>query len=363
VLRPPTAVSNDGDVADLVPLPPQPADVPWPTYSWPKGTPSADVDVEGLLDDVFGGGAFGTGYASVVVHHGRLIAERYASAIEHWDREAEPVGPDTQLLSWSMAKSFLHAAVGILVGDGKLDPSARAGVPAWAGDERAAIKLDDLLAMRDGLEWNEDYVDAGVSHVIEMLFGDGASDVVGYAESRPRLTAPDTRFNYSSGTSNIVSGIVARQVGRGDDFERFLRGRLLEPIGITHARLGLDPAGVWIGSSYLYAPAREFAKFGLLYLRDGVWDGRRLLPEGWVDHGRRARSVDESDGRLHGAHWWAVGDELGSWWASGYDGQSILICPALDLIVVRLGHSPDEGAADALHEWRARVVAAFAAAA
>jgi len=240
--------------------------------------------------------------------------------------------------------------------------SAPAGVAAWAGDGRAAITLDDLLAMRDGLEWNEDYVDAGVSHVIEMLFGDGAGDVVAYAEARPPLAPPGERFNYSSGTSNIVSGIVARQVGRGDDFERFFRSRLLEPIGITHARLGLDAAGAWIGSSYLYAPAREFAKFGLLYLRDGVWEDRRLLPAGWVDHGRRARSVDESDGRLHGAHWWAVGDDLGSWWASGYDGQSILLCPALDLVVVRLGHSPGDDAADALHAWRARVVAAFAAA-
>jgi CubicO group peptidase (beta-lactamase class C family) len=355
-------VSNDEAVAGLVPLPSQPAGVPWPTESWPEGAPPAGVDIDGLLDDVFGGGAFGTGYAAVVVQHGRLIAERYANAIEHWDRDAEPVGPDTQLLSWSMAKSFLHAAVGILVGDGVLDPAAPADVPAWVDDERAAIRLDDLLAMRDGLEWNEDYVDAGVSHVIEMLFGDGAGDVVAYAESRPRLTVPDTRFNYSSGTSNIVSGIVARQVGRGDDFERFFRRRLLEPIGITHARLGFDAADAWIGSSYLYAPAREFAKFGLLYLRDGVWDSRRLLPQGWVDHGRRARSTDESDGRLHGAHWWAVGDDLGSWWASGYDGQSILICPALDLVVVRLGHSPDDAAGDALHEWRARVVAAFAAA-
>lgn len=348
-------------MADLVPLPSQPSGVPWPTAAWPEGEPPGGVDVDALIDEVFAGGPFGTGYATVVVHGGRLIAERYANALEHWDRAPERVGPETQLLSWSMAKSFLHAAVGILVGDGRLDPSAPAGVPAWAGDERAAITLDHLLAMRDGLEWNEDYVDAGVSHVIEMLFGDGADDVVGYAESRPRFVAPDTRFNYSSGTSNIVSGIVARQVGRGDEFERFFRGRLLEPIGITHARLGLDAAGAWIGSSYLHAPAREFAKFGLLYLRNGVWDGHRVLPEGWVDHGRRARSVDESDGRLHGAHWWAVGDELGSWWASGYDGQSILLCPALDLIVVRLGHSPDDAAPDALHAWRARLVGAFAA--
>jgi CubicO group peptidase (beta-lactamase class C family) len=346
----------------LHPLPTQPAGVPWPTDDWPVAEPPAGVDVDGLLDEVFGGGPFGTTYAVVMAQGGRLVAERYGGAITHWDGPDEPVVPGTQLLSWSMAKSFLHAAVGILVGDGHLDVDAPAPVPAWAGDERAAITLDHLLSMRDGLAFAEDYVDAQVSDVIEMLFGSGKDDVAAYAIDRPRRAAPDERFNYSSGTSNIVSSIVAGVVGRGEDYERFLRTRLLEPIGMRSVRLGLDGTGLWIGSSFLYAPAREFAKFGLLYLRDGVWDGTRLLPEGWVDHGRRIRSVDESDGRLYGAHWWATGDDLGSWWASGYDGQSILLCPALDLIVVRLGWSPADEAAPALFDWRRRVVDAFAAA-
>jgi CubicO group peptidase (beta-lactamase class C family) len=193
-----------------------------------------------------------------------------------------------------------------------------------------------------------------------MLFGSGKDDVLAYAEARPLAAPPGERFNYSSGTSNIVSGIVAREIGRGDDFERFMQSRLLQPIGISHARLGIDAAGTFVGSSYLYMPAREFAKFGLLYLRGGEWDGTRVLPEGWVDHGRRPRSVDGADGRIHGAHWWVVGDDLGSWWASGYDGQSILLCPALDLIVVRLGRSTDDAAANALFDWRNRVIAAFA---
>jgi CubicO group peptidase (beta-lactamase class C family) len=344
----------------LLELPNQPRDVAWPTDDWPTGAVPENVDVDGLLDEVFSGGVYGTTYAALVVHEGRLIAERYGGAIEHWDRDAEAVDRGTQLLSWSMAKSFLHGAVGILVGDGVLDVDAPANVPDWKDDERSAITLDHLLCMRDGLDWAEDYVDAGVSDVIEMLFGRGQDDVVAYAESRPCRAAPGQRFNYSSGTSNIVSGVVSRVVGRGAALEDFLRTRLLEPIGISRARLGLDAAGAWIGSSYLYAPARQFAKFGLLYLRDGMWDGGRILPEGWVDHGRTPRSTDESDGRIHGAHWWVVGDELGTWWASGYDGQSILLCPALDLIVVRLGRSTDEAAANALFDWRGRVVAAFA---
>jgi len=109
----------------------------------------------------------------------------------------------------------------------------------------------------------------------------------------------------------------------------------------------------------VYAPAREMARFGYLYLCDGVWDGRRLLPEGWVEHGTTLRSTDPTDGRHHGAHWWCTGDEHGTYWASGYDGQSITVCPPLDLVVVRLGHSPDP-LGEGLFDWLARVVEGFA---
>lgn len=339
----------------LVPLPSQPAGVPWPTVDWPASDVRGPVEVERLLDEVFSGGVYGKTYGAVVIQGGRLLTERYANEIEHWDKPNEVVDRHTQLLSWSMAKSFTHAAVGVL----GLDVEASANVPAWRDDERSAIRLDDLLCMRDGLDFAEDYVDAGVSNVIEMLFGEGKDDVLAYAESRPLRATPSERFNYSSGTTNIVSGIISREVGRGPDFERFLKTRLLEPIGIRNARLGFDPAGTFIGSSFLYMPAREFAKFGLLYLRDGMWDGTRLLPEGWADHGRLPRSSDDADGRIHGAHWWCTGDDLGTFWASGYDGQSIMLCPPLDLIVVRLGWSPDAAASNALFAWRRRMVDAF----
>jgi CubicO group peptidase (beta-lactamase class C family) len=121
-----------------------------------------------------------------------------------------------------------------------------------------------------------------------------------------------------------------------------------------------DQAGTWIASSYVWATARDMARFGYLYLRGGEWDGRRLLPEGWVDHGRRARSRD-ADGRFYGAHWWVVGDDLGTFWANGYEGQSILVCPGLDLVVVRLGKSLADQY-PALTDWRARVVDLFRAA-
>jgi CubicO group peptidase (beta-lactamase class C family) len=349
----------------LVPLPAQPDGVPWPTDAWPTAVPppATAAGMSTLLDEITGDTArFGTTYAVAVVQGGRLLAERYGSELEHWDRPNEPVGPTTELLSWSMAKSILHAAVGVLVGDGQLALDMRAPVPEWAdrADPRHAIVLDDLLSMRDGLDFAEDYEDIERSDVIRMLFGDAQVDMAHFAADHPLAHEPGAVFNYSSGTSLIVSGIVARAVGAGAPYEQFLRNRLFGPLGMrsTHARF--DEAGTFVGSSFVYATTQDYLRFGLLYLRDGVWDGRRLLPEGWVDHGRRARSRDEEGDRWHGAHWWAVGDAYGTFTANGYEGQSLMICPPLDLIVVRLGKSPDETHDPELRAWRARVVEAFA---
>lgn len=346
----------------LVSLPPQPAGVPWPTSEWPRGDPPDGLDA--VVDEVFTDTRrFGTTYAVVVVHHGRVVAERYGGALEHWDSEAEPVDADTPLLSWSMAKSVLHAAVGVLVGDGVLRLDEPAPVPAWsaAGDPRRVITLEQLLSMRDGLAWNEDYVDAGASDVIEMLFGSGQHDVAGFAESRPPAHPPGEVFNYSSGTSNVVAGVVRRAVGAGEATRQFILDRLLHPIGMRSADPRLDAAGTFIGSSYLYATALDWARFGTLYLRDGVWDRQRLLPEGWVDHGRRVRSVDPDEGRFYGAHWWVDQADLarGTFTASGYEGQVVAVCPALDAVVVRLGKTAEEFAKPNLPPWRRRVLDAL----
>lgn len=344
---------------ELVALPSQPTDVPWPVAD-PDGWPTGECPraVSALVDELSADtNRFGTTYAVLVIQGGRLLVERYGGEIPHFDRPAEPVGPTTQLLSWSMAKSILHAAVGVLVDEGRLQLDAPADVPAWhvdPDDPRAAITLEHLLAMRDGLDFAEDYVDARVSDVIEMLFGEGKDDVAAYAEARPAKHPPDTRFNYSSGTSNIVSAIAGRAIGGGTDLVDLLRERIFEPTGITSADCRLDSAGTFIASSYVYATARDFARFGLLYLRDGMWDRRRLLPEGWVDHGRRQRSVDE-EGIAYGAHWWVMGDDMGSFRASGFEGQSIMISPGLDLLAVRLGHSPAE-MYPALARWREALV-------
>lgn len=339
----------------LLPLPGQPAGVPWPNDAWP--TAPAPPAVRELVDEMFGQpDRYGDTYAVVVVQGGRLRCERYGGALPSFVHEPTPVVPDTPLLSWSMAKSVLHAAVGILVGEGRLHPAAPAPVPAWDDDERAAITLDELLEMRDGLAWNEEYVDAGVSDVIEMLFGAGAKDVAAYAEARPLAHEPGRVFNYSSGTSNVVSAIVGRTLGSPDAVRHLLLDRLLHRIGMRSADPRFDEAGTFVASSYVYATARDWARFGLLYLRDGCWEGERLLPEGWVDHGRRVRSVDPEDGRLYGAHWWVEPDDQarGTFTAVGYEGQAVSVCPALDALVVRLGRTMEPEKTN-LAPWRRQV--------
>ncbi|MFP5322047.1 MAG: serine hydrolase domain-containing protein [Acidimicrobiia bacterium] len=342
--------------------------MPWPTDEWPEGPVPDGVALEPLLEAVMDpDGPLARTRAVVVVHRGRLVAERYGDRTDVWGEvTGAPIDATTPLLSWSMAKSMLHAVVGMLVAEGRLDLDAPAPVPEWddPGDPRRAITLQQLLEMRDGLDFAEDYAPddeggSGVSHVIEMLFGEGVDDVAGYGARRPLAHEPGSTFNYSSGTSNVISGVIRRELGGAEPYRRFLHERLFDPIGMRSADPRFDDAGTWVASSYVWATARDMARFGTLYLRDGVWDGQRLLPEGWVDHARRHRSVDPVDGRLYGAQWWVTGDEHGSFWANGYEGQSILVCPGQDLVVVRLGKSTIDQY-PALLCWRADVVAAFA---
>ena len=344
------------DPHPLVPLPPQPPDVAWPGDEWPTGSLPPDIAtrLDALLDEVMAGdGPLETTHAAVVIHRGRLVAERY--------RAEEEIDASTTLISWSMAKSMMHALIGMLIRDGRLDPEATPAVPEWQGadDPRRAITLEHLLTMRDGLAFVEDYVDDKISDVIQMLFGHGQHDVAAFAADRGLAHDPGTFFNYSSGTTNVISRIARDVLGGRDAYERFLGEELFGPLGMTSATARFDEAGTFIASSFVYATARDFARFGLLYLRDGVWNGRRLLPDGWVDHARSIRSQDDETGNFYGAQWWAAGDGMGSFWANGYEGQSILVSPGCDLVVVRLGKTP-AARYPALRAWRASVVDLFA---
>jgi CubicO group peptidase (beta-lactamase class C family) len=313
------------------------------------------ADPQSFADEVFSDpDRFGTTYAALIVRGGDIVAERYGNELPHFDGPGTPVQAETPLLSWSIAKSVTHAAVGVLVGEGKLTLEDPVTVAEWseADDPRRAITLEDLLTMRDGLDYLEDYVDGQTSNVIDMLFGAGQDDVAHYAASRPLKHAPGTVYNYSSGTSNIVARIVGDQV---DDIEAFLRDRVFEPIGMHSATPKLDARGTFIGSSYVYATARDWIKFAQCYQHDGVIGGQRVLPKGWAEHGTRPRSLDPDNGRQYGAHWWGFNDDLGTFYASGYAGQRLLVCPPRDLVIARFGQSSADQY-DALMDWCARII-------
>ena len=273
--------------------------------------------------------------AQLVMHKGEVVSENYGPEVT----------AQSTLISWSMAKSITHALVGIAQMDGLLHVENSNLFPEWANDERRNITLQQLLEMRSGLSWVEDYVDGDASDVIDMLFGSGKDDNAGYAIAQPFATEPGAEWVYSSGTTNIVTrllgNVLGDSAGSQANMERFMRSRLFDAIGMQ-AEPKFDAAGTFVGSSYVFATAREFAKFGLLYLNDGMCDGKRILPEGWVDHARAQHVFDSETGLGYGAHWWTLPGERNSLVASGYEGQYIMVIPDRDLVVVRLGKTVAE---------------------
>ncbi len=335
----------------LIALPSQHPIVAWPAETWPRGNLPEAIDPRAfhrLIDAAFVGadGAVGATHALLIAHHGRILFERYGP-----DHDAS-----SQHLSWSVAKSVAHAFIGTLVRDGLLDIDAPTQLPGW-DDKRGEITLRDLLMMRSGLRWVEDYVDDSVSHVIDMLFGSGQANHAEYAAGHPLEHSPSEVFNYSSGTSNVVADIARRVLGITDEagYRKALAERLFQPLSMNSADPGFDESGNWVASSYLHATAEDFLRFGHLYLRDGFWKNERFLPEGWVDLARTTHAFVEEDNIGYGHHWWTVPDDFGSFAGSGYDGQRVQIVPAMDLVFVRFGKTEQDDL-PALNAWYAELV-------
>lgn len=309
--------------------------------------------ISGVADELFAPDApHGVSLALLVMHRGAVVFERYGCQPDTMFGPGGPVDSDTTLISWSMAKSITHAAVGLLVGDGVLQLDAPAAVPSWSGTRKESITLLDLLEMRPGLEWVEDYVDDTISHCIEMLFGAGQHDMAAFAAALPLVSAPGTTWNYSSGTSNIITRIVGDVLGGGQQgMEAFLRDRLFAPAGMHSAVPKFDSAGTFVGSSYVHATAGDFAKFGELYRNDGVVGGVRVLPEGWCEHARTFVARDE-EGFDYGRHWWLWPDLPGSLACHGYEGQYCVVVPDRELVVVHLGKSPIDDRPELLSRLR-----------
>jgi CubicO group peptidase (beta-lactamase class C family) len=285
----------------------------------------------------------GVSLALVVMQSGQVVFERYGRQPDTVFGPGSPVAAESTLISWSMAKSITHAAVGVLVGEGRLQLDEPAPVEAWKGTPKEAITLQHLLNMRPGLEFVEDYVDDTVSHCIEMLYGSGQHDMAAYAASLPLLHEPGSFWNYSSGTTNIVSRIVGDAVGGGRaGMEAFLRTRLFEPCGMRSAVPKFDEAGTFVGSSFVYATARDFARFGEMYRNDGMVGTTRVVPAGWAAHAATFTELDTTTGFAYGAHWWLWPDFAGSLACHGYEGQYTVVLPSAELVVVHLGKCPAE---------------------
>ena len=271
----------------------------------------------------------GTPFAFIVLHEGTLVAERYRSGIT----------ADTRLLSWSMGKSFTNALVGLMAGDGLVDVFAPMDIPQWQNDGRSAITLNDLMQMQSGLEWNENY--GNRSDVNLMLHRE--EDMGLFALSKPLMAKPGTHWYYSSGSTNIVMRYLRGKFASDTEFLTYLRSRLFEPLGIRNACFEPDMSGTPVGSSYLYVTARDYARFGQLYLDDGLVGTTRILPENWVKY--TTTPASDSQGG-YGAFFWLnrnrtcpdVPEDMFS--CQGHDGQEIYIIPSKGLVVVVLGYSP-----------------------
>jgi len=291
--------------------------------------------------------------AIVVFQQGELISEKYADGIDS----------NTPLLSWSMAKSITNMQVGLLVKDERLQLNAPAPVPEWKdrSELHQQITLDQLLRMSSGLEFNEFY-GIGSDASLMLSVEPNASE---FAADKPVVHQPDTFWSYSSGTSNIIAGIVKQAIG-GDlqNYYEYTQRKLFRPLGIYSAQLEADAKGTFIGSSYMYATARDWAKLGQLFLQDGIWNGKRILPEGWVKYSITPTKTNPLNN--FGAHWWlnrnpqqldadtftaGIGDEKtkprqrrwpsvpeDAYYMSGFQGQFVVVIPSKQLVVVRLGY-------------------------
>ncbi len=267
--------------------------------------------------------------AIVVLQNGKIIAEKYASNIK----------PQTPLLGWSMTKSVTNAMIAMLVKDGKLDINKAAPIEEWKNDDRQKITIDHLLRMSSGLDFEENY--ASPSDATQMLFrkkGAGA-----YALLSKPATEPDKIWSYSSGTTNILQEIIRRQFANHADYLAFPHLRLFQKIGMKSAVIEPDASGTYVGSSFMYATARDWAKFGQLYLQDGIWNGERLLPEGWAKYS--ATETAHSEGHYAAQFWINHSDKdfpKDAFMAVGFESQVVAIVPSKKMVIVRLGCTPKD---------------------
>ena len=292
-----------------------------------------EVAVNNAMNETTADGKTVYSRAVLVIYDGNIVAEKYAPGFDK----------STVMLGWSISKSFTAAMIGILVKEDKLSVDAPAPVAAWANTKKQKITLKHLLQQTTGLDYTEIYTRP--SSVTKMLFSKG--DMAAYAESLALKHEPGTVFNYSGGNSNILSKIIRQTVGE-KDYAAFPYTELFYKINAYSFLMEPDASGTYIGSSYSYATARDFARFGLLYYNDGVWNGEQILPTNWVKESIQPSAADKL--KQYGYQFWLNGYNkkdttkrrfpdvpADMFFADGYGGQDIYIIPSEKLVVVRLG--------------------------
>jgi CubicO group peptidase (beta-lactamase class C family) len=319
--------------------------------------PAADPALDAALDRAFGddlpeadAAALGT-RAVVVVKDGELVAERYADGFD----------PDTPQLGWSMSKSVANLMTGVLVEQGVVALDDDGLRPEWT-DERADITIEHLLRQTSGLEWDETY-DLGTP-ITRMLYLE--PDMAGYVAGQPLVHEPGTVQQYSSGNTNLLCSVLVERSGLGADLPREL---LLGPLGLTSAVFEPDAAGTPVCSSYLWATPRDWAAIGQFVLQDGQWQGERMLPAGWMAASLSPTEVTETDDPGNGMSWRTnamLDGELrwpglpeDAYYASGHDGQKLLVVPSEDLVVVRMGFTPEVDADESIVTFVEEAIAAL----
>jgi len=308
------------------------------TIPWPAGDLLSDTIPRGIqmsklklaVDQAFADTIpFKGTFALLVVYKDQIVLERYRADFSSYCR----------FLSWSMAKSFTNALTGILVKEGKMDIHKPLMLKEWQNDDRREITMNNLLQMNSGLDWNEDY--GNLSDVTVMLHK--AGDMGTFAASKKLMAKPGTIWRYSSGTTNIVCDYLRTLFPDDASYHTFPRKALFSKVGMRSALWEPDASGTFVGSSYVYAKLRDYARFGMLYLHDGNWLGEQILPEDWVSYSTSPANGSEG---VYGAFFWlnrsgsypGVPPDMYS--CNGHDGQFIYIIPSKELVVVRTGFSP-----------------------
>ncbi len=329
---------------------------------------SPGVPREGLarrIDALFTDDEAGETRALLVLHGGRIVAERYGPG---YDRE-------TRFIGWSMTKSVTGVLIGLLVSDGRLRMDETAPVPAWQrpGDPRGEITLRQLLQMRSGLRHTEAGEPVEESGEVRMLFLDGRDDMAAYAEAQPLEAEPGRKFEYSSATSVILADLATRVLSASADpalrrqaLSGYLHTRVLEPLGMRSAVPEFDAAGTFIGSSVLHATARDWSKFGEFLRNGGAVKGAQIVPRGWIDF----MTSPSPRNRGYGAQLWLnrpqpdgdavlfpVSAPASLFACVGHLGQYVIVSPSQKLTIVRLGKT--DGDRTALRRRLARIVSMF----